>query len=64
MARTKKNDEFTNLRGIEGHTGLYTFIDITRNPRKEKVLLGKMNRDTRKLREEKYIARNLSRSSG
>lgn len=64
MAGTKKNGELANLREIEGHPGLYTFIDISRNPRKEKALLARIARDAKKLREETYIARSLSRSSG
>ena len=63
MAKTRKNGELANLRKIEGHPGLYTFIDIRHNPRKEKALLAKIARDARKLREETYITRNLSRSS-
>jgi hypothetical protein len=64
MAGTRKNGELANLKEIEGHPGLYTFINISRNPRKEKALLAKIARDARKLREETYTARIPSKSAG
>jgi hypothetical protein len=63
MAVAKKNGKLANLREIKGHPGLYTFIDISRNPRKEKALLARIARDASKLREQTYITRSLSRSS-
>ncbi len=63
MAGNGKNAKLSNLRKIEGHPGLYTIVEVSHNPRKEKALLAKIARDAEKLRENTYLARSLSKAS-
>ncbi|MGA2763493.1 MAG: hypothetical protein ABSG17_09025 [Spirochaetia bacterium] len=50
MAVPRKKKAPDNLKEIAGHPGLYTPINVTRNPKKEKALWAKILRDARKLR--------------
>lgn len=50
MGKSKKDSRRTNLKAIPGRPGMYTFITVTRDPKKEKALLAKIDRDARKLR--------------
>jgi hypothetical protein len=57
MAASKKNLKRTNLKEIPGRPGLYTFVTVTRNPKKEKALLSKIFRDARKLRSNSLVSK-------
>jgi hypothetical protein len=46
-----------NLKEIPGHPGLYSPINITRDPKKEKALWAKILRDARKLRSGTLVER-------
>ena len=63
MAKNSKVAKPSNLRKIQGRPGLYTFVEISHNPRKEKALLAKIERDARKLREQTYVVRRLGRTA-
>ncbi len=63
MAGNGKSARLGNLRKIEGHPGFYTIIEVSHNPRKEKALLAKIARDAKKLRENTYLARFLTRAT-
>jgi len=49
MPATKKNGLHSNLKEIAGRPGLYTPLNVTRNPRKEKALWARILRDARKM---------------
>jgi hypothetical protein len=53
----------SNLKQIAGHPGLYTFIDVSRDPRKEKALLNKVIRDAAMLRSQPLLATGFDRES-
>jgi hypothetical protein len=60
MAGSKKKAKKTsNLKPIPGYPGLYTFIAITRDPKKEKIFLEKVMRDAEKLRIERLAREAL-----
>ena len=63
MAGTKQNAMQTNLKEIAGHPGLYTFITVSRDPRKEKALLRKVSRDAKKLGDQSVVARAFAREA-
>ncbi len=63
MPGKRKATRLDNLREIRGHPGLYTFVDISHNSKKERALLAKIVRDARKLREQTYVARIASKAS-
>jgi hypothetical protein len=58
MAGSKKIKK-SNLKPIPGHPGLYTFITITRDPKKEKAFLKKVMRGAEKLRIERLAREAL-----
>jgi hypothetical protein len=49
MARTKSNSKNTNLKKLAGHPGLYTFVNVTRDPKRENALWAKIVRDAKKI---------------
>lgn len=61
MPKNSKVVPPSNLKKIQGHPGLYTFVEVSHDARKEKVLLAKIARDASKLREETYVARLLAK---
>jgi hypothetical protein len=63
MAGTKKILRQANRKEIEGHPGLSTFVNVSRDPGKEKALLAKISRNAIKLRDQTYIARAFERAA-
>lgn len=57
MAASKKNSKHTNLKAIPGRPGMYTFVNVTRDPKREKALLAKIDRDARKLRSNSLVSK-------
>jgi len=54
MAASKA--KHSNLKKIPGHPGVYTFVQITRDPRAEKTLLDKIARDAARLSAKRFQA--------
>jgi hypothetical protein len=52
MAASKKAKN-NNLKPIPGRPDLYTFVTVTRNPKKEKAFLEKVMRGAEELRTER-----------
>jgi hypothetical protein len=50
MSGTRRIKKQSNLKKLTGHPGLYTFVSITHDIKKEKALWAKIVRDARKLR--------------
>jgi hypothetical protein len=53
MAGSNNKAKSSNLKKIPGHPGLYTFITVTRDPKKNKAFLKKIIRDAEKLKAER-----------
>jgi len=63
MAKNDKNAKLSNLKPIKGHPGLYTVIEVSHNPQREKALMARIARDAEKRREETYLFRILAKAT-
>jgi hypothetical protein len=64
MSNSKRRVRHSNLKKIPGYPGLFTFVQISRNPRKEKALLEKISRDAARLRNQAPEIKEITQKLG
>ena len=64
VMHAKKNRIPENMKEIPGHPGLYTPVEITRDPRKEKALWTKIMKGAEKLTAERHARESLLAPKG
>jgi hypothetical protein len=57
MAARKKTAKMAVRKAIPGYPGLYTFVDIPRNPAAERHFLAKVMRNAKKLKADLLTSR-------